>query len=245
MLELIYNEINIFDKFSILNYDTSNWDEVIIDNTDLFNKFTIIQKKLLNLINEYENKRIENNDLFCNDNYISLINLTVEQTQKIYKNLVNLNIESTRFKFLYNKNCITFIVNINSIWNIQDISFLMNRQKLFIDYINRNKILSTRFYNFYNNSVNIFENNFELLENNKIRVTLEHYVTFINLLSEAKLMYNIYLKSNTRQINKKNVNVNSKKIIKEKLSKYIFKIKNKLKDSEYIDLYNLVSNINN
>ena len=87
MSELICNDVNIFDKFSILNYDTSNWDIVIMDNTDLFYRFTLIQKILLNLINDYENKRIENlksKHFIYNNDYISFVNLTIQQTKKIY-----------------------------------------------------------------------------------------------------------------------------------------------------------------
>ena len=76
MSELICNDVNIFDKFSILNYDTSNWDIVIMDNTDLFYRFTLIQKILLNLINDYENKRIENlksKNFIYNNDYISFV----------------------------------------------------------------------------------------------------------------------------------------------------------------------------
>ena len=46
MLELIYNEINIFDKFSILNYDTSNWNKMIEQKGNVYFNCTIIQKVL-------------------------------------------------------------------------------------------------------------------------------------------------------------------------------------------------------
>ena len=131
-------------------------------------------------------------------------------------------------------------IYINSIWNIPDVSLLINRENLFIDYINRNRILSRRFYNFYRNYVS---KDYELLENNKIRVPLIHFITFINLINDANLMYNIYLKSNAKQLNNE-INVNQNKLIKDNLFEYILNIKKKLQNSEYLYLYNLISKIN-
>ena len=154
--------------------------------------------------------------------------------------MVDLNIELSRFKYVYDKNSISMTIYINSIWNIPDVSLLINRENLFIDYINRNRILSRRFYNFYRNYVS---KDYELLENNKIRVPLIHFITFINLINDANLMYNIYLKSNAKQLNNE-INVNQNKLIKDNLFEYILNIKKKLQNSEYLYLYNLISKIN-